>query len=237
MDALTLYQFQLCPYCHKVRAGLELKGLAFDQIEVNPMSKKELPPLPEEAPKKVPVIKQNGTTVYDSTSILQWLDEAFPNTLSFTPADEAAKTKSDEIEQWVDDEFTYALPTVIYGKWNEAFIAAQVTARSSNFGFLQNISVRAGGSLIMNRVSKSILKKRGKTDAHAWVKSALEEFEGWLGDQTFVTGDTISMGDVAMHGAISCVEPFPIFSDIMARPTIRAWFERIQAMREANRAS
>ena len=39
MQDLTLYQFELCPYCHKVRAGLELKGLAFRKVEVNPMSK------------------------------------------------------------------------------------------------------------------------------------------------------------------------------------------------------
>ena len=62
---------------------------------------------------------------------------------------------------------TFALPTVIYGTWKEAMKAAQVTARSSNFGPLQNLMVRAGGSIIMHQVSKRILKKRGQTEGDA----------------------------------------------------------------------
>ena len=42
MAQLKLYQFELCPYCHKVKAGLDLKGISYEKIEVNPMNKKEL---------------------------------------------------------------------------------------------------------------------------------------------------------------------------------------------------
>lgn len=233
---LTLYQFELCPYCHKVRAGLELKGLAFRKIEVNPMTKKELPALPEGSPKKVPVLRAGGEVVADSTEILRYLD-VVGGKLHFTPTDPQEREASDAIEQWVDDEFTYALPTVIYGKWAEALKAAQITARTSNFGLLQNLGVRAGGSLIMHQVSKRLLKKRGKTDAHAWVRENVDKIEAWLGDKDYLVGDALSMGDVAVHGAMSCVRQFPVFEEMMARPKVRAWFYRVQALREANRAS
>ena len=52
----VLYQFSLCPFCSKVRAGLELKGIPYRMVEVNPRSKAELPALPENAPRKVPVL-------------------------------------------------------------------------------------------------------------------------------------------------------------------------------------
>ena len=135
MNDLTLYQFELCPYCHKVRAGLELKGLTYRKVEVNPMSKKELPALPQGAPKKVPVLQAAGDTVADSTDILTYLEANFPGKMSFRPDDEAAQKLAAEIEEWVDTELTFALPTVIYGTWGEAVKAAQVTARTSNFGF------------------------------------------------------------------------------------------------------
>jgi len=236
MEDLTLYQFALCPFCHKVRAGLELKGLAYRAVEVNPMTKKELPPLPTDAPRKVPVLVHGDRVVFDSTAILAYLDEAFP-AASFTPTEPGARTRSIEIEDWTDTELIAALPTVIYGTWREAIKAAQVTARTSNFGLLHNISVRAGGSLIMHQIAKRILKKHGKEDGHAWVASTMDRFEAWLGDQDFVTGAELSVGDVAVHGALTCVAEFPIFEEIMRRPRIATWYGRMSTRRAAARAA
>lgn len=231
-NAVDLYQFELCPYCHKVKAGLEIKGIDYRKIEVNPMGKKELPEdLPEDAPKKVPVARVGAKLVWDSSDILRHLDEAYPDTISLMPADEAAKAKNEEIEAWVDDELCYALPTVIYGTWGEAMKAAQVTARTSNFGFVQNLTVRAGGSIIMHQISKRILKKKGRKDGHAWVSEAMDQLEIWLGDQGFVTGDAVALGDVAVHGALTCIKDFPIFEKVMARPLVKAWYDRVDALR------
>jgi len=238
MAALTLYQFELCPFCHKVKAGLEVKGIDYRKVEVNPMTKKELPELPEGAPKKVPVVEVSGEVVHDSTTILSWLDERFGSQgPALLPEDAEARARSEQVEQWVDDEFAMALPTVIYGTWGEALKAAQVTAKTSNFGMFHNVGVRAGGPLIMHQVAKRILKKNGRTDGHQWVSEALDTFEGWLEDRPFVAGDRVSLGDVAMHGAISCVEPFPIFDEIMKRPVVAAWFDRVQALRRDRSAA
>jgi len=237
MTDLTLYQFALCPFCHKVRAGLELKGLAYRAVEVNPMTKKELPALPADAPRKVPVLEHAGKLIFDSTTILAYLDATFPEAAPFTPVDDAAHAKSTEIEDWVDRELIAALPTVIYGTWREAIKAAQVTARTSNFGFFHNVGVRAGGSLIMHQIAKRILKKHGKTDGHAWVEASVDRFETWLGDQDFVTGTAISLGDVAVHGALTCVADFPIYREIMKRPKVAAWNTRMASLRLANRAT
>jgi microsomal prostaglandin-E synthase 2 len=230
-EPITLYQFELCPFCHKVKAGLEVKGIAYRTVEVNPMNKKELPELPPDAPKKVPVVRKADEVVHDSTTILEWLDGAFEDGPRLIPSDEEAAARSRKMEAWVDDELAMALPTVIYGTWGEALKAAQVTARTSNFGFFQNVGVRAGGPLIMHQVAKRILKKRGREDGHSWIGEALDHFEEELGEQSFVVGDEVSIGDVAMHGALTCVEPFPVFGTIMARPRVRAWYDRVGALR------
>jgi glutathione S-transferase len=236
MENATLYQFSLCPYCHKVRAGLELKGIAYRTIEVNPMSKKELPALPDNAPRKVPVIELGGRTVFDSTDILKFLDREIPGKLRFLPEDTVARAKAEEVEAWVDDRLTHALPTVIYGTWGEALKAAQVTARTSNFGVLQNLMVRAGGSLIMHQVSRRILKKHAQTDAHAWLAKEMDQLEQWLGDEDFVCGREPTLGDVAVHGALTCIREFPAFDELMKRARVSRWFTRVEALQQANRA-
>lgn len=236
MAPATLYQFELCPFCHKVKAGLELKGIPFSKVEVNPMGKKELPELPAGSPRKVPVLQIHGEFIADSTTILSYLDKRIDTGMRFLPTEPELAAKAEAIEQWVDDELIMALPTVIYGSWREALTAAQVTARTSNFGFFQNLGVRAGGPLIMHQISKRILKKNGRSDGHRWVQDNLDTVEAWLGDGAFVTGPTLTLGDVAVHGALSCVRDFPIFAKILARPRLAAWFQRVQSLRDANAA-
>jgi len=237
MQALTLYQFELCPFCHKVKAAADVKGLAYEKVEVNPYSTKELPQLPEGSPRKVPVVQYDGETVQDSTVILDFLEERFPGAPSLVPKDEALQRKSREIEAWVDDDLAQVLPTVIYGTWGEAVKAAQVTARTSNFGPFQNLMVRAGGSLIMHQIAKRIVKRRGGTDPHAMLAVELDRLEKWLGDDDFVAGSAVSLGDVAVHGALTCIKDFPAHAEVMQRPRLAAWYGRVQALRDANRAS
>jgi len=229
----TLYQFALCPFCNKVRAGLQLKGVPFDEVEVSPRSKVELPSLPEGAPRKVPVLEVGSTVLWDSTRILSQLDEAFPDTLRFTPADEAMRLRADTIEQWVDDEFIESLPPVLYGTWREATKASKVIAKHSRFGTGEGLAVKFGGPLIMHAVAKRILKRNGRTDAHAWVRENLDYFEQELGERDFVCGDTLTVADVAMHGALTCISPFPIFENVESRPRLHAWFERVEAMKKS----
>jgi microsomal prostaglandin-E synthase 2 len=228
---ITLYQFELCPFCHKVKAALDVKGLAYDKVEVNPYTKRELPPLPEGAPKKVPVLALDGEVVADSTDILEFLEQRFGDQTGLLPADEAGRARTREIEAWVDDKLTQILPAVIYGTWGEAVRAAQVTARTSNFGFVQNLMVRAGGSLIMHQVSKRIVARLGGGDPHDMLARELDQFEEWLGDKPFVCGEAVSLGDVATHGALTCIADFPAFERIMTRPRLAAWYERVSALR------
>ena len=229
----TLYQFALCPFCNKVRAGLELKGVPFEEVEVSPRSKVELPSLPEGAPRKVPVLEVGSAVLWDSTRILSQLDEAFPDTLRFTPADEAMRLRADTMEQWVDEQFIESLPPVLYGTWREATKASKVIAKHSRFGTGEGLAVKLGGPLIMHAVAKRILKRNGRTDAHAWVRENLDYFERELGERDFVCGDALTVADVAMHGALTCISPFPIFENVESRTRLHAWFERVEAMKKS----
>lgn len=226
MQDAVLYQFSLCPFCSKVRAGLALKGIPYRIVEVNPRTKAELPSLPAGTPRKVPVLVAGDRVVHDSTEILRFLDQAYPETTRFRP-DEPAR--ADEIEEWVDAELIRALPTVLYGTLREAGRAAAVVARSSNFGVMKGLSVKVGGPVIMHLVAKRLLKKSGRKDGHAWVNECLDQLEAWLGDALFLCGDSLTVADVAAYGALSCVAEFPIHQSVLARPRLARWYTRLAA--------
>ena len=230
---ITLFQFQLCPFCHKVRAALELKGIKYQTVEVAPGNKKELPDLPPEAPRKVPVLQVGEEIIWDSTDILLQIDRLVPHGDSLTTRIKGERDEEVEaFEEWVDQELMPALPTVIYDTWTNAIKAANITARESNFGLMDRFKVKVGGSLIMKLIVKRILKREGRTDGHAWLQECLDHAEQVVGHKDFVMGDRPTIADAALHGAFKCVEEFPVFEKISNRSTLKTWYERVQHLRD-----
>ncbi len=45
MDVLVLFQYRTCPFCCKVRAFLDFYGINYDIIEVNSVTRKQVPSL------------------------------------------------------------------------------------------------------------------------------------------------------------------------------------------------
>ncbi|KAL4237117.1 hypothetical protein ACF0H5_005498 [Mactra antiquata] len=68
----TLYQFQSCPYCCKVRATLDYFGFAYDVVEVNSVTKKQIK---FSEYKKVPILVVDGKSG-DSEFTLQFNDSS-----------------------------------------------------------------------------------------------------------------------------------------------------------------
>ena len=57
---MTLYQYDVCPFCNKVKAALDFHGIPYDVVEVNPLTKSELK---FSEYKKVPVLVVDGRGV------------------------------------------------------------------------------------------------------------------------------------------------------------------------------
>ena len=79
MTKITLYQFEECPYCAKVRAKLDQIGLEYEKVNV-PMSRED-PQRVELFEKSgvhtVPVIEINGKYIGESNEIIKYLEENF----------------------------------------------------------------------------------------------------------------------------------------------------------------
>ena len=64
---ITLYQFESCPFCSKVRALLNHINVDFDVVEVSPFGMKELSFTDH---KKVPVLKDDDKVITESATII-----------------------------------------------------------------------------------------------------------------------------------------------------------------------
>ncbi len=79
MAKITLYQFETCPFCAKVRAKLEEKGLDYKKVNV-PQDRESV--LRKEIAEKsgvstVPVIEIDGKWMGESDAIVNYLEKNF----------------------------------------------------------------------------------------------------------------------------------------------------------------
>jgi len=77
MTVITLYQFEECPYCAKVRVKLEEKNLDYEKINVssdrNDSQRKEL--LEKSKVGTVPVMEVDGVFIGESDEIIKYIEE------------------------------------------------------------------------------------------------------------------------------------------------------------------
>ena len=73
-EKMLLHQFQSCPFCKKVRSKLEELELDYETREV-PRDKSKRDTIKELSGQlKVPVLEDDGTVVYDSRDIVDYLE-------------------------------------------------------------------------------------------------------------------------------------------------------------------
>ncbi|MEY2833477.1 MAG: glutathione S-transferase, partial [Cyanobacteriota bacterium] len=97
---LELYQFELSHYAEKVRLILDYKQLEYRKIEVTPgVGQIEL--MQKSGSRQVPVLKDGGTYVSDSTEIALYLERKYPER-PILPTDSLAKGQCLLMEEWAD---------------------------------------------------------------------------------------------------------------------------------------
>jgi glutathione S-transferase len=97
----TLYYTQRSPYARKVRIFLAEKNLPCELKDTDILNKSpefiKLSPIG-----KVPVlVDEDGTPIWDSTQIIEYLDETYPEP-SFYPSDRAGRLHCRQLEELAD---------------------------------------------------------------------------------------------------------------------------------------
>ncbi|HHP7244364.1 MAG TPA: glutathione S-transferase family protein [Elainellaceae cyanobacterium] len=98
---IELYQFELSHYTEKVRLILDYKGLAYRKVEVTPgVGQLEL--FQMSGQRQVPVIKDGGEVIADSTAIAFYLDKKYPDR-PILPTDLKQRGLCLLMEEWADE--------------------------------------------------------------------------------------------------------------------------------------
>lgn len=192
---LTLYQFPNSHYCEKVRWALDYKHLDY-QV------KNLLPGLHGRKAKKLagssslPILVHDGKALQNSSDILTYLDEVFPQSL-LTPEQESLKQEALAFEKFADEEIGIPVRMVFYHTLLEhpALLVAMFTGNGPWYGplILKAFFPKLKAAMRSNmRISDETAEA-----AHVKLALAIDKVYDRLQGKRFLVGDSFTRADLA----------------------------------------
>ncbi len=100
---MKLYGADVCPFVHRVRLGLAMKGLEVDYVAIDLANKPDWyhDVLPSG---KVPLLEHDGNRIWESMILLEYLEEVFPEPALY-PATAGDRARARIAIDWVSGQF------------------------------------------------------------------------------------------------------------------------------------
>merc|ERR1712187_926640 len=149
-------QYEICPFCCKVKAFLDWQKTAYQTNEENPISKAEIKFSKDY--RKVPIAVLDGEQVNDSSAIISALADGR------LPADAFTDPETAKWMEWVDEELAVLLFPNITRSFSESFQAFGYISEVPTFSAASKASNRAVGALAMWLANGKLKKKYEITD-------------------------------------------------------------------------
>lgn len=239
--SVVLYQYEVCPFCCKVKAFLDYHNIPYRVVEVNPLTKAELK---WSEYKKVPVVLLDGREqLNDSSAIISrlaaevhagqgagaprkgWFSRGSSSAAS---ASASSTTEEERWRRWVDERLVRVITVNIYRNARESWQTFDYIADHGNFCWVQREAARVAGATIMWSLSGR-LKKKYKVDGD--VRQALyacaEEWVQALAGRPFLGGEAPNLADLAVFGVMRSVVGTDTFMDLQHKTAIAPWYERM----------
>ena len=241
---ITLYQYAICPFCHKVKSLLSYIGIEpQNTIEVNPLTKSELP---KGDYRKVPIAILDEVQVNGSDDIVQALLEHkhVQSTLESRWRDEGGSAEmtmetfqsSENSNKWADfasNDLAGLMYPNICRTLSDSFAAFGYVDNVTTFTPIQKGLIKGVGSLAMYMAASKIKKKRNIDDEQEALREAIRKFEHEGldgGNKSFGSGQNQpDLGDVTVYGTLTSVKGLPAFDMALGTsPVVQEWYLRME---------
>ncbi len=218
----TMYCFETCPFCFKVKALLGSRGVEYSKVEVDPTFKTQLK---WSEWGKVPVfVDVDGTQVNDSNHILHYIDsngaESFPR-----------MGEDSEQDRWMDFSnrvLGKSIVAVIYTSYRTSVQALDYVTKVDNFSFGSRLINKWFGGLIMRMVGRSRAKMFDLPPRENLQHQLDLMSEGIRGD--FFGENEPNGADFANFGILRSMQGLNGFDIVEGHQVVSGWYTRMQKL-------
>ena len=147
---VQVYQYEICPYCNKIKALLDLYRVPYETTEVNPLTKRETKAW-SGGYRKVPIAVLAGEQVNDSPVIASTLMDRMASAGVVSEAELASfrSPKALEWAEWSDKQLAVLLFPNITRSFGEAYEAFGYVMSVPHFSAVEKWSNQLVGSFFM----------------------------------------------------------------------------------------
>ncbi|MCC6752158.1 MAG: glutathione S-transferase family protein [Deltaproteobacteria bacterium] len=228
---LRLYDWAPSPFCLKVRAILDYKGLAYERVPLLSQGGRHLLGIRRRGRVgKVPALEVDGRLVVDSTDIAEELERLAPEPTIY-PAGPRERALSHAIEEWADESLYFV---GLYYQWIEP-----AGSRAAAEFFRRSVTGTAVHLLLRRRIEGQVVAQGTARKPPEHVARDLERHLDALAALTspgpFLFGEAPMLSDFALLGQLTYLSRTPRGGPPLARrKEVAAYLERFKPLRRAS---
>jgi len=249
-NKVSVYQFESCPFCRKVRACLDYHKVPYELVEVNPLTKAETKPISPDY-QKVPILhvwvsEGRELQMRDSKTIVSaLLGDKNPGVAKGVPLPGPTKStgkmwaKDGEVtgtveEQWVrwtDLVLVQCIVLNVYRNMAESAETFDYLLTHPSFPWYAQRGAAFSGTVVMWGVAKSRKKKFQVPDEREALYEAIELFASAVkaGGGAFMGGKTPGAVDFNVYGILRSAECCQTERDFFEKcPNLWPWYTAMQ---------
>jgi glutathione S-transferase len=198
---IVFYDWPYSPFCMKVRAILDYKGLGYRSV--NPLPARGI--LKRRGTGKVPAIEIDSVFITDSTNIALVLDERFPEPPLF-PSSPRERGLCHTIEDWADESLYFI---GLYYRWIEeegrkpvgGVFGSSLKGRAAYLHYSRLIARQLAGQGTLRKSPEHI---------RADLERNLDAIERMFGAGSYLLGDEPFLCDFALWGQLNYLNRTPV---------------------------
>jgi len=223
MAEIVLHQWEISPFCGKVRKALRHKGIEFSARNYNGLLATKAGALSPAG--KLPVLDIDGQRIQDSSAIVAYLEARDPERPLF-PKAPAERALASVFEDWADESLYWIEVALRMGDPAVLPKAAKLLC-TGRPGW-----ERAVVATILKLTYPKKLKAQGighlpPERIHELLFGHLAAIEALLAAGPWLVGDAKSMADIAVSAQIDeIVRTSPLAPRVLAYPRLREWLAR-----------
>ena len=226
---ITLYQFATSPFTEKVRRALAYKQLPYTVHEVERAAVPAGKYAAISATGKFPAIDHDGTVVWDSTDILDYLDKVFPER-PVAPDQSRDAALAHAIEEWADESLYFyemtirlAWPHNLDGALEEFAASMSHVPRDQLRGMiLEGVKALTTTQGIGRKPVEQII---------ADVERQFQALDRMLDGRDWLVGERLSRADLSVIAQVNALLYAQEARAALDRTrNVKAWMTRVDAM-------
>lgn len=224
MPDIILHQWEISPFCGKVRRILKAKGLPFSTREYSGWLAMQTGKLSKVG--KLPVLEYDGELIQDSTVIAEFLERKHPEP-PLIPKSGMAAHMVHVFEDWADESL-YWYEVYFRFMWQDAADKAFTVIQEGRPAYEKPLLLAAALPMYRHKLKQQGLGRYTPEQVTQQFMGHLEHIEGILAEQPWLVGESCTLADIAVGSQLAEVKRTSHLASTMDRFTATsAWLAKL----------